>query len=60
MEWMLMLGVIGEYLWRTLDQVGHAKLIEFYLQAAGFQDVEVRRLLDGWASDPLTVVLGRA
>jgi hypothetical protein len=47
-------------IWRGADHRGHAKLIELYLEAAGFQDIEVRRPVDGWASDPLTVVMGRA
>lgn len=46
--------------WRALDGAGHAQLVELYLRGAGFADVAVHRLLDGRASDPLTVVLGRA
>ncbi|WP_340644341.1 methyltransferase domain-containing protein [Phenylobacterium sp.] len=46
--------------WRTLGPQGHARLIEVYLEAAGFTGLEVHRLKDGAASDPLTVVMGRA
>jgi SAM-dependent methyltransferase len=46
--------------WRALDGAGHARLVELYLRRAGFTEVSVRRLLDGWSSDPLTVVIGRA
>jgi SAM-dependent methyltransferase len=46
--------------WRALDGGGHARLVDLYLRRAGFDDVEIRRLTDGRASDPLTVVTGRA
>ena len=46
--------------WRTIGPQGHARLIELYLEEAGFVGVEVHRLRDGRASDPLTVVMGRA
>ena len=46
--------------WRALDGDGHARLVDLYLRRAGFADVEIRRLTDGRASDPLTVVTGRA
>ena len=45
--------------WRSLDERGHAQLVELYLKGAGLADVEVRRLADGWTCDPLTVVVGR-
>ncbi|CAN5741675.1 class I SAM-dependent methyltransferase [soil metagenome] len=47
-------------IWRDVGPQGHARLIELYLEAAGFSGIEVHRLRDGRASDPLTVVLGRA
>jgi SAM-dependent methyltransferase len=46
--------------WRDIGPQGHARLIELYLEAAGFTGIEVHRLRDGRASDPLTVVMGRA
>jgi len=42
------------------DGAGHARLVELYLREAGFADIAVHRLRDGWTSDPLTVVIGRA
>ncbi|MDO8801051.1 class I SAM-dependent methyltransferase [Phenylobacterium sp.] len=45
--------------WRGVGPQGHARLIELYLEEAGFTGVEVHRLKDGLDSDPLTVVLGR-
>ena len=47
-------------IWRDVGPQGHARLIELYLEAAGFGGIEVHRLMDGRASDPLTVVMGRA
>ena len=46
-------------IWRMLDEASHARLIGLYLDRAGFSDVQVHRLLDGQASDPMTVVSGR-
>ncbi|MDO8910913.1 MAG: methyltransferase domain-containing protein [Phenylobacterium sp.] len=45
--------------WRDLGPQGHARLIELYLEEAGFTGVEIHRLKDGRGGDPLTVVLGR-
>ena len=45
--------------WRTLDRSGHSSLVRFYLEQAGFRDVEVHVLADGASGDPLTAVLGR-
>jgi len=45
--------------WRALDGTGHARLVDIYLRRAGFAGTEIHRLLDGWTSDPLTVVVGR-
>jgi len=45
--------------WRALDGAGHATLVRHYLERAGFADIEVHRLLDGWAGDPMTAVVGR-
>jgi SAM-dependent methyltransferase len=47
--------------WRALDDNGHAKLVERYLSAAGFADIESHRLAE-WIEDeqdPLLVVTGR-
>ena len=46
-------------IWRRLDPAGHARLIEIYLERAGFNGLETHILADGRASDPLTLVLGR-
>ena len=49
-------------IWRALDDAGHAKLVEHYLRAAGFAEIETRHLAE-WvedASDPMTAVVGRA
>jgi hypothetical protein len=46
-------------IWRMLDEASHARLVRLYLEHAGFADIQVHRLLDGRASDPLTVVVGR-
>lgn len=46
--------------WRSLDMSGQASLIGFYLECAGFTDVEARMLSDGTQGDPLVVVVGRA
>jgi len=46
--------------WRRLDTRGHAALVELYLQAAGFADVQVHVLSDGRSCDPLVAVVGRA
>jgi hypothetical protein len=48
--------------WRALDDAGHARLVERYLQHAGFAAVETHRLSE-WVEDeqdPLTAVTGRA
>jgi hypothetical protein len=48
--------------WRSLDDAGHARLVQRYLQAAGFERIEVRRLAD-WIEDeqdPMIAVIGRA
>ena len=47
-------------IWRALDGVGHARLVEYYLGRAGFGDIEIRGLDEGRRGDPLTVVVGRA
>ena len=49
-------------LWRSLDDAGHAQLVESYLRHAGFAPIEIRRL-SHWIedfSDPLIAVVGRA
>ena len=45
--------------WQALDDRGHAVLVERYLRAAGFAEVEIHPLVDGRASDPLIAVVGR-
>jgi ubiquinone/menaquinone biosynthesis C-methylase UbiE len=48
--------------WRSLDDDGHAKLVEHYLRHAGFAEIATHRLAE-WVedqSDPMTAVVGRA
>jgi hypothetical protein len=45
--------------WRALDGVGHARLVDIYLRRAGFAETKIHRLIEGWSSDPLTAVVGR-
>jgi SAM-dependent methyltransferase len=45
-------------IWRGLDGAGHARLVRLYLERAGFGRVRTQVLKDGWASDPLTAVIG--
>jgi hypothetical protein len=47
-------------IWLRLDTRGHTGLVELYLQAAGFNDVQVHVLSDGRSCDPLIAVVGRA
>ena len=47
--------------WRGLDDNGHARLVEFYLNRAGFERIETRRLAP-WIEDeqdPMYAVIGR-
>jgi SAM-dependent methyltransferase len=47
--------------WRSLDDAGHARLVELYLERAGFERIETRRLAE-WiedAQDPMIAVIGR-
>jgi hypothetical protein len=46
--------------WRNSGPQSHARLVDLYLRAAGFTDVEIHPLLDGRNSDPMTAVVGRA
>ena len=49
-------------IWRTLDDAGHARLVELYLRHAGFERIETHQLAE-WVedvSDPITAVVGRA
>ena len=46
-------------IWRMLDEASQARLVGLYLDQAGFGDIGAIRLLDGAASDPLTVVTGK-
>lgn len=45
-------------LWRMLPLKDHPNLVGFYFTEAGFSEIEAVRLVDGIASDPLTVVAG--
>jgi SAM-dependent methyltransferase len=45
--------------WRALDGAGHARLVDIYLRRAGFAETKIHRLIEDWATDPLTVVIGR-
>lgn len=47
-------------LWLNLHPRDHARLVDLYLRAAGFADVQTHILRDGGASDPMTAVVGRA
>ncbi len=47
-------------IWRALDAQGHAALVRFYLDRAGFGEVASEVLTDGRACDPLVVIIGRA
>jgi SAM-dependent methyltransferase len=47
--------------WRGLDDSGHARLVELYLNRAGFERIETRRLCP-WIEDeqdPMYAVIGR-
>jgi SAM-dependent methyltransferase len=46
-------------IWRMLSEADHARLVSLYLDRAGLGDIQVHRLLDGRASDPMTVVSAR-
>jgi hypothetical protein len=49
-------------IWRTLDDGGHARLVELYLRHAGFERIATHQLAE-WVediSDPMTAVVGRA
>ena len=48
--------------WRALDDEGHARLVEHYLDRAGFERIEIHRLAK-WVedvSDPMIAVIGYA
>ena len=45
--------------WLSAGSRSHAQLVELYLRAAGFAEVETHRLLDGRVGDPMTAVVGR-
>ena len=46
-------------IWRALDAEGHARLVQLYLERAGFTDLRAYVLSEGLTCDPLTAVLGR-
>ncbi|HEY3887590.1 MAG TPA: hypothetical protein VGL73_03385 [Caulobacteraceae bacterium] len=45
--------------WLNLGPRDHARLVDLYLRAAGFADVQTHILRDGRTSDPMTAVVGR-
>ncbi|WP_375428770.1 methyltransferase domain-containing protein [uncultured Sphingomonas sp.] len=47
-------------IWRSLDTAGQARLVQLYLDRAGFADAKSTVLADGRRSDPLVAVTGRA
>ena len=48
-------------IWGALDGDDHARLVQLYLDRAGFEQVTARRLVrGGWGADPLWAVIGRA
>lgn len=49
-------------IWRSLDDEGHARLVERYLRHAGFEPIETYQLTE-WiedVADPMTAVVGHA
>ncbi|MFC7735240.1 methyltransferase domain-containing protein [Roseomonas sp. GCM10028921] len=47
-------------IWQALGEGAHARLVDLYLQRAGFGEVKARTLLDGRRSDPLRALIGHA
>jgi hypothetical protein len=47
-------------IWTAIREMDKPKLVGAYLEAAGFTDIQSAMLAQGWRSDPLTVVVGRA
>lgn len=47
-------------IWRRLSDHGHNNLVRWYLEQAGFSDIESRVLSDGSKGDPLIMVSGKA
>ena len=45
-------------IWRSLDDRGHAALVQLYLQRAGFREIRADVLRDGSESDPLIAMTG--
>jgi SAM-dependent methyltransferase len=45
--------------WLALDNAGQTRLVDLYMRKAGFSEVAVEPLVQGWASDPLIAVVGR-
>jgi len=46
-------------IWRSLDDRGHAALVQLYLERAGFREISAELLRDGSMSDPLIAITGR-
>ena len=46
-------------IWRSLDTAGQARLVQLYLDRAGFSDIAVHVLADGSRGDPLVAITGR-
>jgi hypothetical protein len=49
-------------IWRSLNERGHAELVEHYLRNAGFERIETRILTEGVEdeSDPMIAIIGHA
>jgi ubiquinone/menaquinone biosynthesis C-methylase UbiE len=46
-------------IWCALNDEDHTRLVQMYLERAGFHDLSAHRLVDGLTSDPLIAVTGR-
>ena len=46
-------------IWRSLDDRGHAALVQLYLERAGFREISAEVLRNGSMSDPLIAITGR-
>lgn len=46
-------------IWQGQGERGHARLVQYYLDEAGYADIETHVLADGRLSDPMIAVVGR-
>ena len=46
-------------IWRSLDDQDHTRLVQLYLERAGFRTIQTDVLRDGATGDPLIVVTGQ-